>query len=159
MKAFYATLSLCGLAGALSFNSAFATQGKYRAYGQAGCGFGAYVIKEDSHLQIFAATTNGIAGNQTFGISFDVSNCVPSGETVALEQQVFVEANFQTLMTESASGNGETLDAFAELLGCESQDFGNFSKSNHSQLFESKEPAQVLNTYRNLLGSKCARSS
>ena len=45
-------------------------------YGPAGCGLGSLIFDADSGwTQIFAATTNGTSGNQTFGITSGTSNC------------------------------------------------------------------------------------
>lgn len=89
-----------------------------RNYGTAGCGLGSQLMGP-SGGQISAATTNGSFGSQTFGISFGTSNCLPSKElAVVLKQEQFLAANLNTLQKEMAQGSGETLSAFADLLGC-----------------------------------------
>ncbi|MFN7453535.1 MAG: DUF3015 family protein, partial [Pseudobdellovibrionaceae bacterium] len=46
-----------------------------KSYGDAGCGLGSVIFgNEKGFSQIFAATTNGTVGNQTFGISSGTSN-------------------------------------------------------------------------------------
>ena len=53
-------------------------------YGPAGCGLGSMIFDPDSGFtQIFAATTNGTSGNQTFGISTGTSNWNAALTTVA----------------------------------------------------------------------------
>ena len=47
-----------------------------RGYGKAGCGLGSAVMGA-SGGQIFAATTNNTLSSQYFGISFEMSNCLP----------------------------------------------------------------------------------
>lgn len=131
----------------------------YVAYGMAGCGLGSVIITNNNIMQIFASTSNGTSGNQTFGITSGTSNCKPSGKKLALEQQVFMEANFTSLMQESAEGSGETLKAFADLLGCNSTTFASFSKTHHATLFQPKNPHQVLGRYKQMLGSQCSRTS
>lgn len=89
-------------------------------YGSAGCGLGSMLIKEDSILQIFAATTNGTFATQTFGITTGTSNCTSGGIVRAdKEQEAFAEANLDALRRDMARGQGEYLEAFASLLECE----------------------------------------
>jgi hypothetical protein len=87
-------------------------------YGMAGCGLGSLVFKSDGS-QVSAATTNGSLGNQTFGMTSGTSNCIPSKEmAVILKQQEFLTANLATLQKELAQGQGDTVNAFADILGC-----------------------------------------
>jgi hypothetical protein len=89
-----------------------------RKYGLAGCGLGSLIIKP-SGGQISAATTNGTSSSQSWGIVSGTSNCVPSKEmAIILKQQEFLAANLATLQKELAQGDGETVHAFADILGC-----------------------------------------
>ena len=86
----------------------------------AGCGLGSMIIQENTKvMQILAATTNGIAGNQTFGISSGTSNC-KSQQMVRNDKaiQYFTEANQADLSREMAQGQGEKLQTLAALYGC-----------------------------------------
>ena len=84
----------------------------------AGCGLGSFVFKSGGG-QISAATTNGSFGSQSFGITSGTSNCIPSKEmAVILKQQEFLAANMMTLQKELAQGEGDTVHAFADILGC-----------------------------------------
>ena len=48
-------------------------------YGTAGCGLGSLVFgNQKGIVQIFAATTNGLFGSQTFGITTGTSNVEPA---------------------------------------------------------------------------------
>jgi opacity protein-like surface antigen len=100
--------------------SAFAAAGS--AAKNTGCGLGTMLFKgagDDSVLlQTFQATTNGIYGNQTFGITTGTSDC-QQPKNFASNQQIneFMVANMDNLARDIAQGRGETLDAFAELLG------------------------------------------
>lgn len=89
----------------------------------AGCGLGSLVIKQNSKLmQLFAATTNGSFGSQTFGITFGTSGCSASGIVKNDKQiQYFVEVNQQELMQEMAQGQGEKISTLAALNGCQSE--------------------------------------
>lgn len=126
-------------------------------YGMAGCGFGQYVFKEDSIVQIFAATTNGTVYNQLFGISFETIGCTPDGKAVAQEQKVFIDANLVSLKREAASGQGETLLAFADLLGCDAAQFSQVSKSNYGEIYKASEADGILQGYKAVLNNQCSR--
>lgn len=130
--------------------AAFALAGPVQAegkYGMAGCGLGSIVLGPGGGImQIFAATTNGTAGNQTFGITSGTSNCVEDAAAYREKQQeVFVTVHFQSLQQEMAAGQGEKLDAFASLLGCPSNDLGAMTQDRHDAIFDSKAtPSTVL---------------
>jgi len=90
-------------------------------YGMAGCGLGSIVLgKSKGIMQVFAATTNGTSASQTFGITTGTSNCAGGKEAAAIQgQQDFIANNLAPLSKEMAQGQGETLAAFTETLGCE----------------------------------------
>jgi spermidine/putrescine-binding protein len=93
-----------------------------QAHQNTGCGLGTMLFKGSADnsvlLQTFQATTNGIYGNQTFGITTGTSDCAQP-KNFASSQQIneFMVANMDNLARDIAQGRGETLDAFAELLG------------------------------------------
>ena len=128
-----------------------------RAYGMAGCGLGSMVIADDSIMQIFAATTNGTSGSQTFGISTGTSNCETSPAMVAMEQEVFLEANLASLAIESAQGGGHHMLAFAELLGCDQSQLIEVSLQHHAEIYSQNDPKSVLARYRELMQGSCKR--
>jgi hypothetical protein len=109
-------------------------------YGMAGCGLGSLIIKENNFLQIFAATTNGTSGSQTFGITTGTSNCTASGVVRSDKaQEVFVHLNYESLEKEMAVGKGEKLETLATLFGCnESQKFASMTKSKYEKLFSNE---------------------
>jgi hypothetical protein len=89
-----------------------------KAYGPAGCGLGSLIFDADSGFtQIFAATTNGTLGNQTFGITSGTSNCADSSGGSA-SAKAFVETNRVALAKDIARGQGETIDSLTVLAGC-----------------------------------------
>ena len=92
-----------------------------QAKSNTGCGLGTLLFKNNADnsivLQTFQATTNGIYGNQTFGITTGTSDCQQPKNFVSNEQiNEFMVANMDNLARDIAQGRGETLDAFAELL-------------------------------------------
>jgi hypothetical protein len=118
----------------LSSVSAFASAG------DAGCGLGSLIIKENSKLsQTFAMTTNGTFSSQFFGITTGTSNCSASGWTaVDHEAQMYAESNLSNLKIDIARGSGESLTSFAQIMGCREAGVPVFSEllqSKYGQIF------------------------
>ena len=105
------------LALAASTASAQGVKGNGR-YGTAGCGLGSLVFGDQpGAVQIFAATTNGTFGNQTFAITTGTSNCGPG--LVAQGTKAFVEGNRVALAKDAARGQGDAIGAIAVINKCE----------------------------------------
>lgn len=125
------------------------------AYGPAGCGLGSIVMgPKPGFMQVFAASTNGCSGSQTFGITTGTSNCKdgPSGEASAQERKVFVEMNYAQLSKEASQGDGEMLEAFADILGCAESDddlqaFQTLSQEKFASLFNEQSSDAVVEGY------------
>jgi len=119
------------------------------ATGDAGCGLGSLIISKNSKLlQLFALTTNGSFGTQTFGITSGTSNCSASGIVMNDKQQeLFVENNYQRIIVEMVQGSGPTLSAFSHALGCsgeKSADFGSYTQKNYSEIMKQGDTSQGL---------------
>jgi len=102
---------------ALASTSFAVTFDSKSSYGAAGCGLGSVIFgNQPGPIQVVAATTNGTFGNQTFGITSGTSNCGSPLFASNTHVNDFVASNMDALARDIARGNGETLDAFAELL-------------------------------------------
>lgn len=124
--------------------------GQSAAYGMGGCGLGSVLFGETESRggQILAATTNGIYGNGTFGMSSGTSNCVPdSGANSAAMRKnmdMFVSANRESLANDIAKSNGETIVAISNIMGCKDSAYlGAKLQSRYETIFSSKEDATV----------------
>lgn len=113
----------------------------FAGYGAAGCGLGSIVLGDQKgFMQVFASTTNGTSGSQTFGITSGTSNCGGGGKTATQ----FIEVNKTSLKNDIAKGNGETLSALSEIYGCQnSANFGQTLKSNYKSIFTTQD-AQAI---------------
>jgi hypothetical protein len=115
-------------------------------YGPAGCGLGSIIFEPDSGFtQIFAATTNGTSGNQTFGITTGTSNC-DTGPGGSAATKTFIVANRSALAKDIARGSGETLSSMSHLAECQNAAaVGPTLQRNFSQIFpdESVSDAEV----------------
>ena len=84
-----------------------------------GCGIGSAAFQDQNDtlvIQVLAATTNGIFGNQTFGITSGTLNCSKPSKIVSNELNRFVAANLDNLAKDIAMGRGESLDTMAALM-------------------------------------------
>ncbi|RIL05682.1 MAG: hypothetical protein DCC71_09490 [Proteobacteria bacterium] len=106
-----------------------------------GCGFGTQIWTGSKGVapKVLGATTNGTLGNQTFGISSGTLGCRQGGTVTAdAKVRIFTSANLESLARDMAQGRGETLDAFATLLGIRQGDknaFFSFTQSHFAELY------------------------
>lgn len=145
MKKTLFSVGALALVGGILMNPA---TGLAAGYGAAGCGLGSLVFGDSPGIiQVFAATTNGIAGSQTFGITSGTSNCAGMG-TASLMQETFVSMNQSSLSRDMAAGQGEYLTTLSVLMGCEAgsnEVFASTMKENHHKIFTpDAKPADVL---------------
>lgn len=130
-------------------------------YGPAGCGLGSLIFKPDSGFtQIFAATTNGTSGNQTFGISSGTSNC-DTGPGNSQSARAFVQTNRAALAKDIARGRGETISNLSALAGCsDSKAVGVKLQRSFRTIFTSAKATdtQVSDSVLNVLSSDQALS-
>ncbi|WP_408097651.1 DUF3015 family protein [Peredibacter sp. HCB2-198] len=110
-----------------------------KPYGMAGCGWGSQMMGKEGN-QILAATTNGTSGTQTFGISSGTSNCVTASEQTAMIKN-YIEANYASLVTDMAKGQGDTLNTLSKFYGCDTDAFATEMKSNYEMITPAKENA------------------
>jgi len=84
-----------------------------------GCGLGSMVFEGQNGLmsQTAAATTNGIFGNQTFGITSGTLNCERYKDFAYNEKvDTFVAQNMDNLARDIARGQGEYVNTLAVLM-------------------------------------------
>lgn len=116
--------------------------------GSAGCGLGSILFNEEVWWkQVFAATTNGSFGNQTFGITSGTSNCASGIFSKTQKQKDYVAANLSSLQREVAQGSGDTVKGFASVFGCPASsyhDFGKYTQSNYNAIFNSNDPSMIV---------------
>jgi len=130
---------------------------KADTYGTAGCGLGAMLIgSKPGIVQIFAATTNGIFANQTFGISSGTLGCGASPAAGMASAKSYVETNRQSFAKDVARGQGETIANLSQLSGCaDSAAVAAKLQANFKTVFPSANvtDTQVSTTTVNLLKS------
>ncbi len=83
-----------------------------------GCGLGGYAIGEKTGLvwKLVGTFLNGISFNQTFAMSSGTLDCGEPQSLAKNEQfKTFVADNMDSLAVDIAKGQGESLDALAEI--------------------------------------------
>ena len=122
----------------------------------AGCGLGTEVVFPDAnewHEYVLAATTNGSSGNQTFGMTSGTLGCEEANGPLAA--QLFIDQNMDQLALDTARGQGESLEALAQVMGVSHdnvQGFSNLMKANFDSLFSvTSTSAQTLHRVQQLV--------
>ena len=121
----------------------------YAGQNNYGCGLGSLIFKGNDGLvsQTCAATTNGIFGNQTFGITSGTLNCAKFQGLVSNEKiNIFVAENMDNLAKDIAKGNGEYLNTLAVLMEVkegERSDLYKKLQSNFSKIYSSDQITHI----------------
>ncbi len=121
-----------------------------QAQNNTGCGLGTLIFRNSAQdstvLQIVQLSLNDFGVLilvPTFGITFGTAEC-RQPKTFAGNERAneFMAANMDTLAREIAQGRGETLDAFAELMGVPAEkrpDFYIQLQSNFARIYTSPD--------------------
>lgn len=120
-----------------------------QGYGIAGCGLGSLVFgATPGYIQIVSVTLNATSGNQTFAITTGTLNCdIPQ---MGFQAANFIERNHESVSTELARGQGETVASLAYLLKCSDAElFGAKMRENYGNILESG--ISTLETTRRML--------
>ena len=109
-----------------------------------GCGLGSMAWRGQSGIvpQILAVTTNGLLGNQTFGITSGTSGCDPDGRVTGGTQKMvlaFVEDNMEQIAMDVAAGEGETLETLAGLMNVDSETLATRTHQQFAALFPNQD--------------------
>ncbi|MFW5825407.1 MAG: DUF3015 domain-containing protein [Marinobacter sp.] len=112
------------------------------AFAQPGCGVGAMIWKEQSGIapHVLAATTNGIFGNQTFGMTTGTLGCETNQSVQSMA--MYMDSNIDKVARDMSRGSGENLDTLAVLLGVDEADRSEFNrllKDNFASVFPSSD--------------------
>ncbi|MBN2871181.1 MAG: DUF3015 family protein [Campylobacterales bacterium] len=137
--------------------AALSTAGFATVNNQTGCGLGSQIIKDDSSAVMLAlqATTNGIFGNQTFGITSGTSGCKRAQLVLNERAAEFVAANMDQLSREIAIGQGESVETLAELMNIEDKaTFATALQANYNAIYanEKADMATVLDNVATIAG-------
>jgi hypothetical protein len=105
-----------------------------------GCGLGYMIFKDNQDTlakQVLAATTNGISGNQTFGITSGTLGCDKPTKIVANDKlNNFVRDNLDKIAMDAARGDGESIKTLAKLMNVKDEKaFATKLQANFDKIF------------------------
>jgi hypothetical protein len=105
-------------------------------YGDAGCGLGSILFgAKPGFVQVFAATTNGTFGSQTYGITTGTSNCAAGGGGTPTARN-YVETNREAVAKDISRGSGGTIADLSQLAGCKNPNqVGRSLQKNFKRIF------------------------
>lgn len=91
-------------------------------------------------MQVFAVTTNGTSGNQTFGITSGTSGCAKPAKFVSNDKaNEFVAGNMDALALDISNGQGEALTTLATLLNVSNPEtFNTVLQANFDKIYTSE---------------------
>lgn len=146
-----AAVSVLAVGSAFAQDTTLPRRGGRSSYGSAGCGVGSLIFGDQPGMvQILAATTNGILGNQTFGITTGTLNC---GDAAVGTKgaTLFIEANKEALAKEASRGEGEAIAHLSHLAGCkDAKAVGAALQKNFSAVVPDGARADVASTLSTL---------
>ncbi len=139
MRIITAVLALTLFASTPAFSKKRRSSGKY---GPAGCGLGAMLLKGKKGLlfNVLAATLNGSSGNQTFGMSTGTLGCKGDSRVAAIN---FIETNKVFLANDIAKGEGETVNAFLDLINEDTKSIDTL-RSNYDDIFAKNSSSEEI---------------
>jgi hypothetical protein len=134
-------------------------------YGAAGCGLGGMLLgSKPGFMQVFAATTNGLFANQTFGITSGTLGCGAAPGPAVASAKSYVETNRQAFAKDVARGQGETIANLTELAGCaDASSVGAKLQANFKAVFPSASAsdtqvsARAVNLLKNDASLRCSK--
>ncbi len=114
-----------------------------------GCGLGWEVTDKKTMSATTTRTTTNMTIPNTFGMTSGTIGCEQHSIVKNDKAPVhFSEANYEVLMSEMAAGQGETLNNFAAVLGCDQTQFANSLQSNYSVVAQAQSGVELLNAVR-----------
>lgn len=115
-----------------------------------GCGIGYEIAPKQSLLSSFARSLTNATFLNTIAMTFGTSGCAKHSIVMKdKEAQYFAEANYHNLMMEMAMGQGENLENFAAVLGCDANYFPAMMQSHYGEVFSTTtNPSALLENVR-----------
>ncbi len=124
-----------------------------------GCGVGTIIWAGQSGVipKVLAVTTNGIFGNQTFGITTGTLGCSPNGVISSrVRLTMFTGSNLEHLAKDMSVGHGESLNTLADLMKVpadQKEHFFAVTKSHFGEIFapQNQTAGQILGSLQQVM--------
>lgn len=99
-----------------------------------GCGYGWQVVKDTSLVSSYTRSLTNALTSSTFGMTSGTSGCAKHSIVKKdAEAASYAFTNFDSLKSDMAKGEGETLAGLGRLMGCNDASLSTFSSSVRSQ--------------------------
>jgi len=110
-----------------------------------GCGLGWEVAKSQSLVSSFTRALVNATASNTIAMTLGTSGCAKHSIVYNEAKGIhFVEANLNVLAIDMARGNGEVVQGFASVFGCQnSQVFGSMVQSKYESILPSEKTTGV----------------
>ncbi len=127
------------------------TSAAFAADSSSGCGLGWEVAKTQSLVSSFTRSLVNATASNSIAMTMGTSGCAKHSIVYNEAKGIhFAEANINTLAIEMASGNGEVVQSFASVFGCQnSQAFGSMVQHKYESVLPS-ESTSGLELYNNV---------
>ncbi len=125
-----------------------------------GCGLGWKVTSRNSIVSSYVRAITNASTSSTSGMTSGTSGCDNHSIVKTEKQDIhYAEANFHSLMTEMAKGQGPYLKGFAIVMGCQGAQVDSFSsltQKNYNQIFpmNGTNPSEMLEATKQALSSE-----
>ena len=119
-----------------------------------GCGLGWNIAPQKSLVSSYTRAITNASTSSTSGMTSGTSGCDRHSIVDNNKLDIhYAEANFHSLMIEMAQGQGQYLNGFATVLGCNDNNLEEFSKmtqKHYQELFQSENatPANLVESAR-----------
>ena len=115
-----------------------------------GCGLGHQVMQGETLMATSVRLTTNAFVPPTFGMTSGTIGCnkheIASND---MEKANYAVTNFDALKVEMASGQGEMLNGFAKVMGCDASAFGKMTKAQYSNIYKTQNTSAV-EMYKNV---------
>jgi hypothetical protein len=111
-----------------------------------GCGYGWEVTKQKTLIGSLTRNTINATASNSIAMTMGTSGC-EKHDIVLKEkaQEVFVEANYENILSDMAEGRGEYLSSIANMMGCDNANFGANAQKGLEKLQDESSTALLSN--------------
>jgi hypothetical protein len=123
----------------------FSASAVFAADSSSGCGLGWQVAPKQSLVSSFTRSLINATASSTIAMTMGTSGCAQHSIVYNEAKGIhFAEANKEVLAIEMARGNGEVVQGFASVFGCQnSQAFGSMVQSKYESVLPSEKTTGV----------------
>lgn len=115
-----------------------------------GCGYGWEVTKGQTLSASSTRGTTNSTASQSIAMTMGTSGCEQHDIVLNEKEQIhFANYNYDMIVADMASGSGEYINGFAEVLGCSSTSFANAAQANLGQIMASNGADLLANVKAN----------